>query len=489
MISTDRLRAFPNEITEKCSDARIDNGQTIQLASESELQPSVRLTCSKKSALALDCRGGDVMALLERSAPLSRRGFVKAAASVAACSELGGSAVAKTALRPFEVAASLYAWELHDEGVEQILDNLQSMAQVNSVYLISIMHHEKRPFTSPTFPHNPVRKTWQAEDSRCYWHPDASLYGRIKPQLSGFSWLSETDWLNQLTKAARKRGLKTGAELSHTLVDQDVVLKDLADCTQRDIHDQPRVVWGRSFPLCPNNPDVLQYTLALYTDVVKNHDVDFVQFCTIPLLNGGADRGGCFCKSCVIAAAQQNIDLKKIQQELLANSTAEPAFSQWQQFRLNTMTRHYRLIHTKIHEIRAGIELRLNDCFPKPETWGIDLKASRPYLDAIRNSDYSEQLGDAARMHEKNDRLLANREALGENFPRISAVAVRPKATPELIHEGVHIAVENQVCGLSLGHYDGSEFPLLRAISEGLQAEHVNVPRQLAHVTWKGRIA
>jgi hypothetical protein len=117
------------------------------------------------------------------------------------------------------------------------------------------------------------------------------------------------------------------------------------------------------------------------------------------------------------------------------------------------------------------------------------LKTARPYLDAIRNSDYSEQLGDPSRMHEKNERLQANREALGDNFSRISAIAVRPKATPELIHEGVHIAMQNKVCGLSLGHYDGAEFPLLRAISEGLQVEHVSVPKQLAHNTWQGRIA
>jgi hypothetical protein len=142
-----------------------------------------------------------------------------------------------------------------------------------------------------------------------------------------------------------------------------------------------------------------------------------------------------------------------------------------------------------MHEIRTNIEFRLNDCFPKPETWGIDLKAARPFLDAVRNSDYSEQLGDPSRMHEKDDRLKANRESLGENFPRISAIAVRPKATPELIHEGVRMAMENHVCGLSLGHYDGAEFPLLRAISEGLQAEHVSVPKQLAHKIWNGRIA
>ncbi len=423
------------------------------------------------------------------STEMSRREFAKAAAGAAISAALEGTAFAKPPVRPFEVVASLYAWELHDEGIGHILDNLQSMSEVNSVYLISIMHYEKRPFTSAVFPHNPVRKTWQAEDSRCYWHPEMSLYGRIKPQLSRFTWLSDTDWLNVLTKAARKRGLKTGAELSHTLVDQDTVTKELQDCTQRDIHNEPRVVWGRAYPLCPNNPDVMQYTLALYTDLVKNHDVDFLQTCTIPLLNGRADRGGCFCRACVTAAARQNIDLKKLQTELLANPVAEPAFSQWQQFRLGTMTRYYNSIHATIHKIRANSELRLNDCFPHPEIWGIDLKAAKPSLDSIRNSDYSEQLGDPSRMHEKDERLKANIEALGEDFPRISAVAVRPRATPALIHEGVRIALDNHVCGLSLGHYDGAEFPMLRAIREELQAEHVNVPKQLAHQAWQGRIS
>jgi len=60
----------------------------------------------------------------------SRRGFLKTAISAAACAGIEKSSAA-TGSRPFEVVASLYAWELHDEGVEHVLDNLQSMAQVN----------------------------------------------------------------------------------------------------------------------------------------------------------------------------------------------------------------------------------------------------------------------------------------------------------------------------------------------------------------------
>ena len=44
---------------------------------------------------------------------------------------------------------------------------------------------------------------------------------------------------------------------------------------------------------------------------------------------------------------------------------------------------------------------------------------------------------------------------------------VRP-ATPELIRQGVGIAVEAKMNGIMLGFYDGADFPNLRAVREGL---------------------
>jgi hypothetical protein len=61
----------------------------------------------------------------------------------------------------------------------------------------------------------------------------------------------------------------------------------------------------------------------------------------------------------------------------------------------------------------------------------------------------------------------------------LSAIAVRPKGTPELIREGVKIAVDCGIDGFTLGHYDGSEFPMLRAIRECLDAKDVNPPAKL----------
>jgi hypothetical protein len=376
---------------------------------------------------------------------------------------------------PFEVSASLYAWELHDEGIETILDNLQEMAAVNSVYLIALMHYEKRPLTSPIFPHNPVRKTWQAEDSRIYWHPDLKRYGRIRPRLSDYDWLSQTDWLKILVQAVRKRGLKTGVEISHTVLDAERGKNEFLDCVQRDIHGAPRAIYGRGYPICLNNPDARQYVLALASDLAANYDVDYLQTCMIPFMPGGPDKGGCFCDSCRRAAQEAGFDLGKAKAILQANPKAQPELDQWQAFRRHSATQFYRAMHERVHAIRQDIDLRFNDCFRNAGDWGLDLGRLKAHLDSVRVCDYTEQQGDPARMKGKRQWLTDERRVLGKDFRLLSAVAVRPKATPELIRTGVKIAVECGVDGITLGHYDGSEFPMLRAVREGLTAAHVEV--------------
>ncbi len=57
---------------------------------------------------------------------------------------------------------------------------------------------------------------------------------------------------------------------------------------------------------------------------------------------------------------------------------------------------------------------------------------------------------------------------MGPEFNLVSGVAVRPRATPELIRQGVKIAVETKMNGIMLGFYDGADFPNLRAVRAGL---------------------
>jgi len=412
----------------------------------------------------------------------TRRGFLRTAAlttaSLSLARWLDGATLSTAGPLPFEVSASLYAWELHDEGIEKILDNLQEMAAVNSVYLIALMHYEKRPLTSPVFPHNPVRQTWQAEDSRIYWHPDPKCYSRIRPRLSDYGWLNQTDWLKVLVEAVRKRGLKTGVEISHTVLDAERGKGEFLDCVQRDIHGTPRAIYGRGYPICLNNPDARQYILGLLSDLTSHYDVDYVQTCMIPFMPGGPDKGGCFCDSCRRVAKEAGLDLEKAKSALQANPKAQPELDQWRVFRRDSATRFYQAMHDRVHAIRPRLDLRFNDCFRNAEDWGFDLGRLKPHLDSVRVCDYTEQQGNPAAMKGKRQWLTDERRILGKDFRMLSAVAVRPKATPELIREGIKIAVECGVDGITLGHYDGSEFPMLRAVREGLTAAGVNVGNQ-----------
>ena len=113
------------------------------------------------------------------------------------------------------MGTQIRAWTIKDEGMDTILDNMQSMCGVNNLYMVVVMHAEHRPFQAPEFPHNPARDTWQAEDSRVTFFPDMDRYGKVKPLRSDVDWIRETDWLQLMVDACRARGMAVGAEVSH----------------------------------------------------------------------------------------------------------------------------------------------------------------------------------------------------------------------------------------------------------------------------------
>ena len=219
----------------------------------------------------------------------------------------------------WEVGASVYAWDMHDEGIETILDNLQQMSGVNSVYLIGVMHKERHPWpTTDVFPHNPLRESFHAEDSAVYWEPDPGNYARIKPTRTETDFLKDKDWLAILVDAARRRKLKTGLEITHTVIDRATVRRDLPDCRQLDIHGEAvtRTHVEDIDAVCTNHPDVQQYLLNLYAETIANYDIDYIQNCLMPFpmparyllvehevglhplawVREVASKSGCFCQ-------------------------------------------------------------------------------------------------------------------------------------------------------------------------------------------------
>jgi hypothetical protein len=409
-----------------------------------------------------------------------------------------------------EIVASLYAWDIADEGVERCLDNLQSYAGVNSTYLVGVMHREKRPLYQRHYPHNPVRKYYTPENSRLYWRPDMDAYAAtpIKPLVTEVDFLKGTDWLDVLVDESRKRGMKTGCELSHTILDSAVASAEYPEVLQRDVygdHVPALAVLGRgqSVP-CLNNEHVQAYLLALMDDLTRNHDLDFVQTCLLLFDDGGSyigrgqrggprpsypewtrvlytAAGGCFCAACEARATADGLDWEAIvrevksladvahrvdpeqmhQHEMLMDSNVtttsllleNPHLAAWLRFRTRSVTKLFSRIHSLLRE--RDVEFRYNTFVNEPEKSGLDFRSAFEFVDSVRESDYSDQAGTLEALEAKRQKLLKVRRALGYGKPVIAAL-------------GVRIAHESGCDGLSLGHYDGATMQRLAAVKEGV---------------------
>src|SRR5918998_2756014 len=102
--------------------------------------------------------------------------------------------------RPMQASIFTFATDLHDEGPENVLDNVQQRAGLQGVTLACAYHHAR-----DIFPHNPVRKVRFLEGGTVFFRPDPDRYAglRIKPQVSRLA--QEVDVLAELLRQAERR--------------------------------------------------------------------------------------------------------------------------------------------------------------------------------------------------------------------------------------------------------------------------------------------
>jgi len=371
----------------------------------------------------------------------------------------------------FEVGTQIRAWTIKDEGMTNILDNMQSMAAVNNLYMVVVMHQEHRPFQAPEFPHNPARDTWQAEDSRVTFFPDMKRYGKIKPLLSDHKWIRDTDWLKLMTDAARARNLSVGAEVSHYPIPKGLIAKN-PDWQMKKIDGQS---WSRS-RFCANNPHAAEYLIALFGDLAANYDLDYIQTCQYFFNDKDIDEGGtCFCKHCIAEAKRTGFDLEAAIPILKKNKNAQPQRNKWLALRRNSTTKLYRQISEEIKKENPNCHLRLNDVFAwgggNAIDFGVDIKALAPYLGSLVNQDHQEQRGRKNETFTMRKKWLqTNRNFIGPDMHYVSGIAPRMNASPELVKAGIKVALDHpaKINGLALKHYDGASFSLLRAFKQGM---------------------
>lgn len=368
----------------------------------------------------------------------------------------------------FEVTGSIYPWDIADEGMDQIIDNLTTMAGVNSFYLIAVMHEEHRPFNSDRLPgqyyyiHNPARKFWDAEDARAYFTPNWSSYGKIRPLKSRHEFLNNTDYLKILLDKAHARGYRAGVEVSHNYLPKDI-LKEHPEFKQRDIYD--RII----DTACVNHPDVREYLVNLYADLASNYDVDYIQTCMLMFSPSENPRmgGTCFCTSCKKKAKESGFDLEAAIPILRDNPNAQPQLDQWMKFRASATTEMYKQVIDKIHSINPKIDFRLNELNDRSR--GLRLEELKDHINSVHLSTHTEQNG--FQKTDRASRMVSVKYYMGDKMTLIPGVPTRLMTNKDIVRSSVLISIAGGARGIGIKHYDGSPFSLLRAarnaISEG----------------------
>lgn len=202
----------------------------------------------------------------------------------------------------------LYPWDLEEEGVPSVAARLRD-AGLDSVALATSYHAGK--FLRP---HAPRRKVYFPEDGTVYFRPDLTRYRAISPRVN--SRVAEYDALRELERHAPDL-----TRLAWTVGLHNTPLgTDHPDCCTRNAYGDPLYN-----SLCPSQPEVREYLVALCSDLGDNqglaevmietpgwqafrhghhHEFELVELTeTIEIL-----LGMCFCDACRASATTAGID-------------------------------------------------------------------------------------------------------------------------------------------------------------------------------------
>jgi hypothetical protein len=253
--------------------------------------------------------------------PLSRRSFIKATASLSAAAavqpqamfsaDAGQPAVPHRKVIGIQIGAVSFV----DEGVEEVLDVLQSRGAVNTIFLAAFTYG--RGLAGRQIPGQPFPDHGSQESDEKTFHggnyatPHAEFYGKTILKQTRAPDHGSLDILEAVLPKAKKRGLKIFCECEDAWRSSVPGFSEVAE-----VDLQGRKTGSQ----CLFNPDVRNFWTALVTDYCRSYDVDGILFFNErngPLLNAlGAshaqsispDRVTCFCEHHRKAAIEHGID-------------------------------------------------------------------------------------------------------------------------------------------------------------------------------------
>ena len=154
-----------------------------------------------------------------------------------------------------------YLWDLADDGIEESVRYLRQELGLDAVSVATAYHTFQQ-----LRPQRPGAKLLTADTAAVYFQPDPALYQEtvLRPHVAPLA--RGADPLARLAGACRREGLDliswtVGLHNSHLAV-------NYPRCAERNVYGD-NLGWS----LCPGDPDVRAYLVALCRDLARNYEV------------------------------------------------------------------------------------------------------------------------------------------------------------------------------------------------------------------------
>ena len=215
-----------------------------------------------------------------------------------------------------ETSLFTFATDLHDEGLDTVLGNLQDRAGVDGLTM-AVAYHDARDL----FPHNPVHKVRYLEGGAVFFSPDEARYEGLQLQPRVAELAQAGDPLGDLCVAASDRGMSVNAWA--VFLHNDRLGFAHPECATQNAFGDRYLT-----DLCPSNPEVRAYARALASDIARyeistilaeslhfhvlahgyHHERYFEELGTVGIYLLGL----CFCTHCLAAARRTGVDAEMV---------------------------------------------------------------------------------------------------------------------------------------------------------------------------------
>ena len=256
----------------------------------------------------------------------SRRLFLKKSSAAAAA--LATSPLAFAAPAPSEkiIGIQIGAASFMDEGVDQVLDNVQKRGGVNTLFVTTFCYDRGlngRQMPGHPFPdHGPKEYDVKFYHGGNYATPHAKFYANtaIKGDKMKAPDFGNSDILQKVIPAARKRGLKVFAGVLDSFDYPDDVRKNIAQYMETSLDGK------KGEAMCFYKPEVQEFWRAVVTDLCSSYDIDGILFFNErngPLTNTiganfdvgfDASRINCFCDDHKRVAEAHHLDFERVKE-------------------------------------------------------------------------------------------------------------------------------------------------------------------------------